>query len=124
MVTVRPVNVASVVRGRDVRGDVALDVDAVVIGTGAGDAVAFRDLEPAFARIEADLAVTRIPDALVNGNNDALRRGVRALGWRGDVLAHNRIGCQLSGFCELGCAYDAKQNARKVLVPQALAAGG
>ncbi|HWL85247.1 MAG TPA: GMC oxidoreductase, partial [Polyangiaceae bacterium] len=32
-------------------------------------------------------------------------------------------GCQKSGFCELGCAYDAKQNALKVLLPQAEAAG-
>ena len=29
----------------------------------------------------------------------------------------------MSGFCELGCTYDAKENARKILVPQALAAG-
>ena len=43
------------------------------------------------------------------------RRGVEALGWRGGPLKHNRIGCQMSGFCELGCAYDAKQNALKVV---------
>jgi choline dehydrogenase-like flavoprotein len=28
-----------------------------------------------------------------------------------------------SGFCELGCAYDAKQNALKVVLPQAVEAG-
>jgi choline dehydrogenase-like flavoprotein len=78
---------------------------------------------PVFARIEEDLSVSTIPEAFLNGNNDALRRGVAQLGWRGGMLAHNRVGCQLSGFCELGCAYDAKQNALKVVVPQALAAG-
>ena len=204
---------SAIVRGRDLHGDVALDADAVVIGTGAGGSVALRELaragldvialeegghhtsadfnqreeqmlpmlfqdgggrttddlairilqgrgiggstvhntnlckrtppeildlwatehavrgaslremEPAFARIERDLGVSRIPDALRNGNNDALRRGAEALGWRGGMLEHNRIGCQLSGFCELGCAYDAKQNALKVMVPQAVAAG-
>ncbi len=81
------------------------------------------EMRPAFEQIEQDLNVAPIPEAWLNANNDALRRGVQALGWRGAVLSHNRVGCQLSGFCELGCAYDAKQNALKVVVPQALAAG-
>src|SRR5262249_34210440 len=37
---------------------------------------------------------------------------------------HNRMGCRESGFCELGCAYDAKQNVTKVLLPDAFAAAG
>lgn len=82
-----------------------------------------RDLAPSFEAIERDLGVAPIDPALVNPNNDALRRGAAALGWKWAVLSHNRKGCQLSGFCELGCAYDAKQNALKVVVPQALAAG-
>jgi choline dehydrogenase-like flavoprotein len=82
-----------------------------------------RDLLPAFETIERDLSVAPIPSELVNRNNDVLRRGVAALGWKGGVLAQNRIGCQQSGFCELGCAYDAKQNASKVVIPQALDAG-
>ncbi len=81
------------------------------------------EMRPSFEAIEKDLSVQPIDPALLNGNNDALRRGVAALGWKGAVLSHNRVGCQLSGFCELGCAYDAKQNALKVVVPQALAAG-
>ncbi len=81
------------------------------------------DLEKSFASIERDLSVSRIPDDAVNANNEALRRGAQALGWQSGVLMHNRVGCQRSGFCELGCAYDAKQNALKVLLPQAEAAG-
>jgi choline dehydrogenase-like flavoprotein len=81
------------------------------------------EMRGAFERIEQDLSVLPIPEAFLNRNNDALRRGVAALGWKGAILSHNRVGCQLSGFCELGCAYDAKQNALKVVVPQALAAG-
>ena len=56
-------------------------------------------------------------------NNDVLRQGCEALGWRGGPLSHNRVGCIQSGFCELGCRYDAKQNALKILVPQAVGAG-
>jgi choline dehydrogenase-like flavoprotein len=200
-------------RGRDLKHDVRLDVDAVVVGTGAGGSVALRDLaraglrvvaleegghftsadfnqreeqmlpmlfqemgaratddmairvlqgrgvggstlhntnlckrtpdaildawskkyavsgasagelRPAFERIEADLSVSEIPRELVNPNNDVLRRGAEQLGWKSGPLKHNRVGCQLSGFCELGCTYDAKQNALKIMVPQALAAG-
>jgi len=82
-----------------------------------------KDLAPSFETVERDLSVAPMRDEDINGNNLALRRGVEALGWKGGVLAHNRIGCQKSGFCELGCSYDAKQNAAKVLVPAALAAG-
>ncbi|MFO0666510.1 MAG: GMC family oxidoreductase N-terminal domain-containing protein [Polyangiaceae bacterium] len=82
------------------------------------------ELSPLFDQIERELSVERIPDSLVNRNNDVLRRGSTALGWRGGVLKHNRIGCQQSGFCELGCAYDAKQNAAKVFIPQGVQAGG
>src|SRR5262249_6791879 len=86
---------------------------------GAGPA----ELRPLFEQVEKDLSVSEIPGPLRNPNNEALRIGTQTLGWKGAPLKHNRVGCQMSGFCELGCAYDAKQNALKVLVPQALAAG-
>ena len=81
------------------------------------------DMQPAFEAIERDLHVTQIADEAINENNDVLRRGVKALGYRGGVLSHNRDGCVGSGFCELGCAYNAKNNARKVVLPQAIEAG-
>jgi choline dehydrogenase-like flavoprotein len=81
------------------------------------------DMAPAFEAIERDLSVTEIAGPMRNANNEALRRGCEALGWRGAPLKHNRVGCQQSGFCELGCAYDAKQNALKVMLPQAVEAG-
>jgi choline dehydrogenase-like flavoprotein len=81
------------------------------------------DMRPAFETIERDLSVAPIPDDAINPNNDALRRGLAALGWKGGKLSHNRTGCVGSGFCELGCAYDAKNNARKIVIPQAVDAG-
>ncbi len=202
----------TIVRGGDLVSDVSLDVDAVVVGTGAGGSIALRELaragaravaleegewstardfdqredhmlarlfqesggratedmairvlqgrgvggstvhntnlckrtpeailelwermgvagagpeamRPAFEAIERDLDVSEIPAAMRNANNDVLRMGCEALGWKGATMRHNRVGCQASGFCELGCAYDAKQNALKVVLPQALAAG-
>jgi len=81
------------------------------------------DLRAAFETIERDLSVSEIEPAMRNANNEILRAGCDALGWRGGPLNHNRIGCAQSGFCELGCSYDAKQNALKVLLPQAVGAG-
>jgi len=81
------------------------------------------DLRAAFETIERDLSVSEMEPALRNANNEILRAGCEALGWRGGPLHHNRIGCVQSGFCELGCSYDAKQNAVKVLLPQAVRAG-
>lgn len=75
-----------------------------------------------FDTIERELSVAPIPE--VNANNQILRRGIEALGWRGGLLSHNRVGCVGSGFCELGCAYNAKQNARKVMIPEGLERGG
>ena len=76
-----------------------------------------------FAAVEERLHVSPIERERVNRNNDVLLRGMAQLGWRGGLLAHNRRGCAGSGFCELGCAFDAKENVLKVLLPEALAAG-
>jgi choline dehydrogenase-like flavoprotein len=78
-----------------------------------------RELRPSFEQVERDLSVSEVPKVRRNLNNQLLERGVQALGWRGGPLAHNRLGCQGTGFCEIGCPYDAKQNAAKVLLPDA-----
>jgi choline dehydrogenase-like flavoprotein len=100
--------------------DAVLDLWAAKYGvSGASPA----DLRASFEAIEKDLSVSEIAAPLRNANNDVLREGCERLGWKGAALKHNRVGCVGSGFCELGCAYDAKQNALKVVVPQAVAAG-
>ena len=76
-----------------------------------------------FREVETLLNVRSMSDADVNENNEALRRGANALGWRAGLLSHNRDGCRRSGFCELGCAYDGKNNARKTVIPDAVAHG-
>jgi choline dehydrogenase-like flavoprotein len=81
------------------------------------------EMAPAFEQIEKELSVSPMLPEWENGNNLALRRGVTALGWKGGPLSHNRVGCQQSGFCELGCSYDAKQNALKIVLPEAIRRG-
>jgi choline dehydrogenase-like flavoprotein len=83
-------------------------------------------LQEDFAYVEDLLDVKRVPDERVNANNRVLERGLEKLGWSGGRLKHNRDhdDCQQSGFCEIGCPNDGKQNAAKVLVPDGLEAGG
>ena len=76
-----------------------------------------------YDEVERLLAVSPIPPEARSAHNRMLERGVSALGWRGGGLAHNRTGCLSSGFCEVGCRYHAKNNAMKVVLPRAVAAG-
>lgn len=76
-----------------------------------------------YGRVEAMLEVSAVPEAQWNRHNRLLRDGAAALGWHHGGLQHNRTGCVGSGFCEVGCAYDAKNNAAKVLVPRIVGAG-
>lgn len=71
----------------------------------------------------ADLSATVPDEALLNRNNRLLREGATALGWKGEVMHHNRVGCGGVGACLIGCPLDAKRNARFVAVPAAMEAG-
>jgi len=81
-------------------------------------------LDPLFAEVEELLGVVRIRDDQLSAHNALLKRGVEALGHAGGMLSHNRDDrCIGSGFCELGCAYDGKRNALRVLIPDAMRRG-
>ncbi|HET7230330.1 MAG TPA: GMC family oxidoreductase [Longimicrobium sp.] len=81
------------------------------------------DLAPVFDRIEAETHTRSIPDDAHNPPNRALLDGARALGWSAQAARINAKGCVRSGFCGLGCRYDAKQGTASVYVPMALRAG-
>jgi choline dehydrogenase-like flavoprotein len=76
-----------------------------------------------FERVERNLKVKQIRDDEVNALNRAIRRGTEALGWSGFVTKHNREACVQSGYCLLGCSYDAKQSMLVTYVPRAAGAG-
>ncbi len=85
----------------------------------------FAGLDDDFAAVETMLNVHRVPDDRMNRNNSIMERGVAELGYAGARLSHNRGAlCRQSGFCELGCPNNGKENAAKVLIPPGLAAGG
>jgi choline dehydrogenase-like flavoprotein len=80
-------------------------------------------LAPSFERVETALRVKPIREDEVNTLNQLVRKGTEALGWSGFVARHNREGCVKSGYCILGCSYDAKQSMLITYVPRADAAG-
>jgi choline dehydrogenase-like flavoprotein len=75
-----------------------------------------------YDEVEQLLDISPIEPGRWNRHNRLLEAGTNKLGWRGGGLDHNRTGCIGSGFCEVGCAYDAKNNAVKVFVPRAVEA--
>lgn len=81
------------------------------------------NLRASYEEVERLLSVVPIVDEQISSNNRTFLRGVEKLGYAHATLSHNRRGCVGSGFCELGCVYDAKLNARKVLIPDAVAHG-
>jgi choline dehydrogenase-like flavoprotein len=80
-------------------------------------------MRPSFERVEQMLKVKPIPPQQVNTLNDKIRQGCEKLGYHGMVTKHNREGCTGSGFCLLGCPFDAKQSMLITYVPAAVAAG-
>lgn len=77
-----------------------------------------------YAEVESLLSVSDITPEMMNQHNRIFQQGIQQLGWKGGLMKHNRTGCVGSGFCELGCAYDAKNNASKVLIPRLIKANG
>lgn len=79
--------------------------------------------EALYDEVEALLGVGPVAPEQVSRHNRILRDGCEALGWEGGPVAHNRTGCVGSGFCLVGCAFDAKNNVPKVILPRAIRAG-
>ncbi len=50
-------------------------------------------------------------------------QAAKSSGGAGGLSRTTASAASQSGFCELGCAYDAKQNALKIVLPQAMDAG-
>ncbi len=85
--------------------------------------MSYADMVPSFERVERMLKVKPIQPHEVNALNNKIREGCEKLGYHGLVTNHNRENCTLSGFCLLGCPFDAKQSMLITYVPAADRAG-
>ncbi len=71
----------------------------------------------------AVIGANLIPEPSLNRANALLLQGGRRLGMSGGPFEHNRVGCAGSGYCLIGCAYDAKRSVALTWIPRALATG-
>lgn len=76
-----------------------------------------------FARVALEIAVAPVPDAMINPNNLALRRGAEKLGLTQEVLPRAVKGCAGCGRCAQGCPTGAKRSMMLTYLPKALRAG-
>lgn len=80
-------------------------------------------LTPHFDAVERRLNITKIPLEAANPNNRLLYDGCMALGYSADTIPRNVRNCLHSGYCGLGCPYDAKQSMLVTYLPDAMQAG-
>lgn len=78
-----------------------------------------RSLEASYARVEKALNVNRIEEKDHNRANRLLLEGARKLGYAAQGFRHNRTNCVGSGYCLVGCTYDAKRSAALNYIPEA-----
>ena len=81
-------------------------------------------LAPHFTQLEQDLHVHLSDDTYANRMNQLIREGAEKLGWHVARVPQARKGCVRSGYCMVGCAYDAKQSQLVTYVPRMVNAGG
>jgi choline dehydrogenase-like flavoprotein len=83
----------------------------------------FERLAGLYHELERGLPVSDFDTSTNNAANTLFFRGVNKLKYKGEWLSHNRAGCATSGFCALGCPYDAKQNSLKIHLGEAVKLG-
>jgi choline dehydrogenase-like flavoprotein len=85
--------------------------------------MSYAQMVPSFERVEKMLKVKDILPQEINTLNHKIREGCEKLGYHGLIARHNRESCTTSGFCLLGCPFDAKQSMLITYVPAASNAG-
>lgn len=81
------------------------------------------DFERAAAGVRARIGAGPIADHEINANNRLLHDAAAKRGLKAGYFEDNRVGCIGSGYCHLGCAYDAKRSVLVTYIPDALQAG-
>ena len=80
-------------------------------------------LEESYRRVYEALNVKPNNRSLLNRNNLLLSETAAKLGWKSHVMASNRKGCVGSGYCMVGCSYDARLGTNLTYLPWAVDKG-
>lgn len=76
-------------------------------------------LRPVYEKVEKAINVEPAAEYMFNENNKKIRKGVEALGWKGEVVTQARKECMACGFCYEGCHYLRKQSMLVTYIPRA-----
>jgi len=80
-------------------------------------------LEDSYKRVNDHINTKRINKSHINRNNGMLMEASEKLGWNSYVMDSNRKGCVSSGYCALGCSYDARLGTNLTYLPWAMDKG-
>jgi choline dehydrogenase-like flavoprotein len=80
-------------------------------------------LAPMWEELDRRLHVHPAPERSFNRMNKIMREAAAKLGWHGAPVPQARRGCQGSGHCQHGCAFNAKQSQLITSIPDAVARG-
>jgi len=81
---------------------------------------AVREAEAACREV---IQANQIQPEQLNRNATLLVEGAAKLGLPTGAFVHNRVGCNGSGYCLAGCAYDAKKSVAVTWIPRAIETG-
>lgn len=81
------------------------------------------DLAPHFGAMEDRLAIEQVKEEFLNANNRTLFDGCKKLGWQVETTRRNVHACMNSGYCGMGCPFNAKRSMLVTTLPDALEAG-
>ena len=123
----------SVLQGRVLGGSTVINMaDCVPIPDGVWEhwrdhfgltRYSLEDLREADDACHAAIGANIVAIEDVNRNNELLLAGGTKLGLSGGRFLNNRVGCVGSGYCLIGCAYDAKRSVAVTWIPRALETG-
>lgn len=76
-----------------------------------------------FERVEAVLGVQTVKSDTLSRNTEVFKRGMAALGRKGELMPRNAAGCKGSGVCCFGCPTGGKKSVEMNYIPMALKNG-
>jgi choline dehydrogenase-like flavoprotein len=80
-------------------------------------------MRPFFDRVETILEVGAPERKHIGPIADVVARGADKLGWHHGPVRRNAVGCEGAGFCDFGCATDARKSTNLSYIPPALSKG-
>lgn len=84
------------------------------------DGIRAADMEPLFERVERRISVRHQDPESIGRDNQLLKAGADAMGWKVIPNLRNQVHCAGSNNCAFGCPTGAKQSALVSYIPRAL----